>query len=119
MPRLAVTAKDLEDRDSRFALRALVDELVFASEQEPPELRAGVVRLRGKIDVDLLHSLSGELETAPLGAVTPWVINAHLLGTTIAYDGTENDVARPATAASCSKCSPFFRSCRSTNFIAC
>ena len=91
MPRLAVTAKDLEDRDSRFALRALVDELVLASVQEPPELRAGVVRLRGTIDVDLLHSLSGELETAPLGAVTPWVINAHLLGTTIAHDGTEND----------------------------
>ncbi len=91
MPRLAVTAKDLEDRDSRFALRALVDELVFASVQDPPELRPGVVRLRGSIDVDLLHSLSGELETAPLGAVTPWVINAQLLGTTIVYDGNEDD----------------------------
>ena len=63
--------------------------------KRPPELRAGVVRLRGTVDVDLLHSLSGELETAPLGAVTPWVINAHLLGRTIANDGTENDSPWP------------------------
>ncbi|HTA37729.1 MAG TPA: hypothetical protein VK760_01565 [Candidatus Acidoferrales bacterium] len=92
MPRLAVTAKDLEDRDSRFALRALVDELLLAPVQSPPAMRSGVVRLSGAIDVDLLHALSSELESAPLGAVTPWVINAHLLGTTIEYDGSSNDV---------------------------
>ena len=92
MPRLAVTAKDLEDRDSRFALRSLVDELLLAPVQSLPDVRTGVVRLSGAVDVDLLHALSSELETAPLGAVTPWVINAHLLGTTISYDGTSNDV---------------------------
>jgi uncharacterized repeat protein (TIGR01451 family) len=91
MPRLAVTAKDLEDRDSRFALRALADELVEAPVQTPPPVRAGVVRLRGSIDVNLLRALSGNLETVPLGAVTPWAINALLLGTTIVYDGNEND----------------------------
>jgi uncharacterized repeat protein (TIGR01451 family) len=92
MPRLSVTAKDLEDRDSRFALRALVDELLLAPVQTAPAVRDGVVRIYGAIDVDLLHALSSELESAPLGAVTPWVINAHLLGTTIVHDGSSNDI---------------------------
>jgi uncharacterized repeat protein (TIGR01451 family) len=91
MPRLAVTAKDLEDRDSRFALRALVDQVVATPAHGAPELRPGVVRLEGKVDVEQLRTMSGELEAAPLGAVTPWVINAYMLGTTIAYDGTTSE----------------------------
>jgi uncharacterized repeat protein (TIGR01451 family) len=91
MPRLAVTAKDLEDRDSRFALRALVDQLVLAPAQPAPQPRPGMVRLQGPIDVDLLRALSTELEAAPLGAVTPWVINAQMLGTAIVCDATAND----------------------------
>jgi hypothetical protein len=91
MPRLAVTAKDLEDRDSRFALRALLDQLVLAPVQSAPEPPAGVVRLEGTVDVYALRSLAAELESAPLGAVTPWVINAQLLGTRVRFDGTSND----------------------------
>jgi uncharacterized repeat protein (TIGR01451 family) len=92
MPRLSVTTKDLEDRDSRFALRALLDQVVQAPVQEAPSApRPGVLRLQGTIDVDRLRALSSELETAPLGAVTPWVINAHMIGTTSVYDGSAND----------------------------
>jgi hypothetical protein len=91
MPRLAVTAKDLEDRDSRFALRALVDQLVLAPAQNLPDLPSGLPRLEGPIDVDLLRALGAQLEAAPLGAVTPWVIAAQLLGTTIRHDGATYD----------------------------
>jgi uncharacterized repeat protein (TIGR01451 family) len=91
MPRLAVTSKDLEDRDSRFALRALVDQLALAPVEEPPPARPGVVRLQGPLDVAMLHTLAGELESAPLGAVTPWFINAQILGSAILYEEREND----------------------------
>jgi uncharacterized repeat protein (TIGR01451 family) len=91
MPRLTVTGKDLEDRESRAALRALLAELVVAPSASPVEPPVGLVRIEGSIDVDMLRALSPELDTAPLGAVTPWIINAHLLGTTLLHDGTQND----------------------------
>jgi uncharacterized repeat protein (TIGR01451 family) len=92
MPRLAVTGKDLEDRDSRVALRALLGELVLVPAAEPLEPPAGIVRVQGAVDVDILRALMPELDNAPLGAVNPWVINAQLLGTTVLHDGTSSTV---------------------------
>src|SRR5262249_40252502 len=91
MPRLTITGKDLEDRDSRVALRALLDELVVASPQPAPEPPTGIVRIEGSIDVDKVRALMPELDTAPLGAVNPWIINAQLLGTGVLHDGTRSD----------------------------
>jgi hypothetical protein len=45
------------------------------------------VRLSGTVDLDALRRRGDELEQAPLGSIVPWIINAHLLGTTIEYDG--------------------------------
>ncbi|HVA33203.1 MAG TPA: hypothetical protein VNG31_03580, partial [Candidatus Baltobacteraceae bacterium] len=92
MPRLTVTGKDLEDRDSRGALRTLLDELVLSPPCSPAEPPPGIVRIQGSVDVDIVRALMPELDTAPLGAVNPWVINAQLLGTTIMHDGTSSDV---------------------------
>ncbi len=91
MPRLTVTGKDLEDRESRFALRAFLDQLVTAPAAEPLSPPHGIVRIEGPVDLDMLRALMPELDTAPLGAVQPWVINAQLLGTTILHDGTQDE----------------------------
>lgn len=88
MPHLTISGKDLEDRESRFALRTLVDDLAAAPAQE--RLRAPdpeIVRVEGEINLDLLRSLEPDLESAPLGAVAPWLVNAHLLGDSIYRDG--------------------------------
>jgi hypothetical protein len=87
VPRLAITAKDLEDRDSRFALRGLVAAVNEAPGAELNARTTGVVRLSGPVDVDALRRRGSELEQAPLGSVVPWIINAHLLGSTIEYNG--------------------------------
>jgi uncharacterized repeat protein (TIGR01451 family) len=87
VPRLAITAKDLEDRDSRFALRGLVAAVNEAPGAELSARTTGVVRLSGPVDVDALRRRGSELEQAPLGSVVPWIINAHLLGSTIEYNG--------------------------------
>ena len=92
MPRLTVTGKDLEDRDSRLALRALLDQLAHAPVAAAAPPPSGIVRIEGRVNVDVMRALMSELDTAPLGAVTPWVINAQLLGTTILHDGTQSDV---------------------------
>lgn len=91
MPRLAVTGKDLEDRESRAALRSLIAELVLAAPSSYAQPPAGVVRVEGTFSVDVLRALISELDTAPLGAVTPWVINAQLFGTSLLHDGERND----------------------------
>jgi hypothetical protein len=91
MPRLTVTGKDLEDRESRLALRSLVDGLVLAPTSGPSEPPPGIVRVEGSVSVDLLRALMPELDTAPLGAVTPWIINAQLFGASLLHDGTRND----------------------------
>ncbi|HEY1977102.1 MAG TPA: hypothetical protein VGG89_11175 [Candidatus Baltobacteraceae bacterium] len=91
MPRLTITGKDLEDRDSRAALRGLLDELVLASPQDALAPPAGIVRIEGSIDADKVRALMPELDTAPLGAVNPWIINAHLLGTSVLHDGTRSE----------------------------
>jgi hypothetical protein len=91
MPRLTVTGKDLEDRESRFALRALLDQLVQAPAAEPLTPPHGIVRIEGFVNIDMVRALMPELDTAPLGAVTPWLINAHLLGTAILHDGEQSD----------------------------
>jgi len=91
MPRLAVTGKDLEDRDSRVAMRTIVDALSSAPTGRllaPPD---GVVRVEGPVDADLVRALVPDLENAPLGAVAPWLANAHMLGGTIYHDGTRSD----------------------------
>ncbi len=95
MPRLTVTGKDLEDRDSRVALRALLDELVLAAPQAALQPPPGIVRIEGSIDADKVRALMPELDTAPLGAVNPWIINAHLLGTSVLHDGTRADALAP------------------------
>jgi hypothetical protein len=91
MPRLAVSAKDLEDRDSRFALRALVDAVLDARPQAPAaDAPQGLVRLSGTVDVDALRRRGAELEHAPLGAVVPWIISSHLIGERIEYSTEES-----------------------------
>ncbi len=92
MPRLTITGKDLEDRDSREAMRDVVESLAFAPTAAPQAPSEGVVRISGAVDLDVLRSLLPDLEAAPLGAVTPWLINAQMLGTTI-YHGTERSDA--------------------------
>ncbi len=87
VPRLAITAKDLEDRDSRFALRGLVAAVSEAPSAPLNSRTVGVVRLSGPVDIDALRRRGQELEQAPLGSVIPWIINAHLLGSTIEYNG--------------------------------
>ena len=91
MPRLTVTGKDLEDRESRVALRGLLDELPTLPESVPSAPPDGSVRVAGAIDLDVVRALGNELDTVPLGAVTPWLINAQLLGTTVAYDGEQSN----------------------------
>jgi len=95
MPRLAITAKDLEDRDSRFALRALVEAVLDAPTAQLSERPAGVVRLSGAVDVATLRRRAGELEQAPLGSVVPWVVNAHLLGERVEYDDSTGSPQAP------------------------
>ena len=93
VPRLAITAKDLEDRDSRFALRALVGAVVDAPVATLDTRPAQFVRLSGPVDVEELRRRSGELEHAPLGSVVPWIVNAHLLGERVEYEtGGGSDV---------------------------
>ncbi len=91
MPRLAVTAKDLEDRESRSALRALVDAAIGAQPFAAEQRGSGVVRLLGALDPNVLRERMPELESAPLGSVLPWSINAQLLGTRIEYDGSADE----------------------------
>lgn len=92
MPRLQLTGKDLEDRESRDALRNLLNDIVFAPHALPQAPTAGIVRVEGAIELDVVRSLLPELDAAPVGAVTPWLINAQLLGTTIYHDGVKTDV---------------------------
>jgi uncharacterized repeat protein (TIGR01451 family) len=88
MPRLTITGKDLEDRESRDALRDDVESLNFAPTASPQAPSEGIVRVVGQVEIDVVRALLPDLESAPLGAVTPWLINAQMLGTTI-YHGSE------------------------------
>ena len=92
MPRLTITGKDLEDRESREALQDVVESLSFAPTASPRAPGEGTVRVSGAIELDVVQSLLPDLESAPLGAVTPWLLNAQLLGTTI-YHGSERSDA--------------------------
>jgi uncharacterized repeat protein (TIGR01451 family) len=91
MPRLTITGKDLEDRESREALRDVVEGLSFAPTASPHAPADGVVRVTGAIELDVVRALLPDLESAPLGAVTPWLLNAQLLGTTIYHGGDRSD----------------------------
>ena len=91
MPRLTITGKDLEDRESRDALRDVVESLSFAPTASPKAPSDGIVRVTGAIELDVVRSLLPDLESAPLGAVTPWLINAQLLGTTIYHGADRSD----------------------------
>jgi uncharacterized repeat protein (TIGR01451 family) len=91
MPRLTITGKDLEDRESREALRDVVENLGFAPTASPKAPSEGTVRISGAIELDVVRALLPDLESAPLGAVTPWLINAQLLGTTIYHGGERDD----------------------------
>lgn len=88
VPRLTITAKDLEDRDSRYALRTMLDELAGAPAQPLTERPAGVVRLSGQVDVNAIRARLPELESAPLGSVVPWIVSSQLLGTRVEYPST-------------------------------
>lgn len=88
VPRLAITAKDLEDRDSRFALRGLVSAIVDAPVAALDTRPAGTVRLSGAVDVGALEKRLPELEQAPLGSVVPWIVYTQLLGERVDYNGT-------------------------------
>ena len=85
VPRLTITAKDLEDRDSRFALRDVVAAVLAAPAEPLADRGGGVVRLSGTVDPAALRARYDELETAPLGSVVPWIVNAQLLGTRIEH----------------------------------
>ncbi|HEX8805997.1 MAG TPA: hypothetical protein VF741_03565 [Candidatus Aquilonibacter sp.] len=87
-PRLAITNKDLEDRESRDALRDVVESLTFAPTASPQAPSDGIVRVSGQIESDVVRALLPDLESAPLGAATPWLVNAQLLGSAI-YHGSE------------------------------
>jgi uncharacterized repeat protein (TIGR01451 family) len=91
MPRLTVTAKDLEDRESREALL----DLVAATIANPPVADSApvgdAVRLQGPLDLDELRALHAQLEPAALGEVTPWILGANLMGTTIVREGSQSD----------------------------
>jgi len=91
MPRLSITGKDLEDRESRDALRALLDLVNYAPTGTLEPGPEGVTRVAGAIELDVVRSLIPDLDAAPLGAVTPWLINAQLLGTTLYHDGERSD----------------------------
>lgn len=91
MPRLTITAKDLEDRESRDAIRTLVASLGDAPPAPAWQLPSGVVRLAGSVDVAVVRNIVAQLETAPLGAATPWLVNAHLLGSTVQHDGASSE----------------------------
>ncbi len=86
MPRLTITAKDLEDRDSRFALRALAEAVIEAPPLSLGERPAGAVRFSGTVDTVALRNRLPELESAPLGSVVPWILYTQLLGTSVEYD---------------------------------
>ncbi len=92
MPRLTITGKDLEDRESRDALRDVVESLNFAPTTSPQPPGEGITRVTGQIEVDVVQALLPDLESAPLGAVTPWLINAQLLGTAIYHGGERSEV---------------------------
>ena len=91
MPRLSVTGKDIEDRESRDAMREILNGLENVPTGHPAQPPAGVVRLEGAVELDVVRALRDELESAPIGAATPWVINAQLLGSTIYRDGERSD----------------------------
>ena len=91
MPRLAITGKDLEDRESREALRDVVESLSFAPTASPKAPAEGVVRVAGAIELDVIRALLPDLESAPLGSATPWLLNAQLLGTTIYHGSDRSD----------------------------
>jgi hypothetical protein len=91
MPRLSITAKDLEDRESRNALGTLTDALSSAPSAQLQPPAEGFIRVAGAIDKSKIRALAADLEKAPLGSVTPWLINAHLLGSTIYHDGDRSE----------------------------
>ncbi|HTV94060.1 MAG TPA: hypothetical protein VMG98_15245 [Verrucomicrobiae bacterium] len=91
MPRLTITGKDLEDRESREALRDVVESLSFAPTASPKAPSEGITRVAGAIELDVVRALLPDLESAPLGAVTPWLINAQLLGTTVYHGNDRSD----------------------------
>lgn len=88
VPRLAITAKDLEDRDSRFALRALVGAVLDAPVAPLAARPVGTVRLSGAVDLHALRERADELENTPLGSVVPWIVNAQLIGERVDYNGS-------------------------------
>ncbi len=94
MPRLSVSGKDIEDRESRDALRQFVADATSLCAAEPPLRGAGVLRIEGSIDCNALERLAAELDTAPLGAVTPWLTNVALLGSATDRDGERSGVLR-------------------------
>ncbi len=91
MPRLTITGKDLEDRESREALRDIVESLSFAPTASPKAPSEGTTRVAGAIELDVVRALLPDLESAPLGAVTPWLINAQLLGSTVYHGNDRSD----------------------------
>jgi len=93
IPRYSLTAKDLEDRDSRFALRQLVSTLVASEPRAGGDGRApGLVRVSGPVDTRYLRTLQPQLESAPLGSAVPWQVAAAMLGTTIYRNGDQSPV---------------------------
>jgi uncharacterized repeat protein (TIGR01451 family) len=104
--RLTITGKDLEDRESRDALRAIVDVLESAPMAPSMAPAPGIVRLSGPIDLDAVRALAGSIESKPLGAATPWLLNAQLFGRTVyhgsdradAFESYRNDLVRVLAA---------------------
>ncbi len=91
MGRYALTAKDIEDRASREALRELVD-VLSARKPSVIEVEAGtkLARLTGLVDVSLLVHHRLGLENEPLGSAVPWIVFSSLLPQTLAASGTRD-----------------------------
>jgi len=92
MPRLTVTAKDLEDGQSREALHDTIAETLDHPPVAEGAPEGDVVRLQGPIDLDVLRALQTTLDGAALGSVTPWLIGAELMGTTIVRADSRSDL---------------------------
>jgi len=91
-PRPVVSSKDIEDGESRMALRSLLDALLSTpSSPEFPQDRS-VRKLVGNVDLDALAKARVRLDLEPIGAALPWLVNALLLPTVLLDANSERDL---------------------------
>jgi uncharacterized repeat protein (TIGR01451 family) len=92
MPRLAISAKDLEDEQSRIALRSLLETLLGARASATQAPDPDLTRIEGTVDAAALRTAVAQLENAPLGAAASWIAGAQLLGTVVTHQGDRREL---------------------------